>query len=97
MPFFFQSNTCKIYIPELNTNSTENNAFDTNLKNDLNSEILNEIFRSNNLDATDKTKNTMNEYRDDVNRNCSYTTIERILLCILEYSESSNNHTNGKL
>ena len=97
MPFFFQSNTCKIYIPELNTNSTENNAFDTNLQNDLNSEILNEIFRSNNLDATDKTKNTMNEYTDDEHRNCSYTTIERILLCILEYSATSNNHTYGKL
>ena len=97
IPFLFQSNTCKIYIPELNTNSTENNAFDTNLKSDLNSEILSGIFQSNNLDATDKTKNTLNEGDDDKHQSCSYTTIERLLLCILEYNETSNTHTHGKL
>ena len=96
-PFFFQSNTCKIYIPELNTNSTVNNAVDTNLKNDSNSEIRNEIFQSNNLDETDKTKNTIDEGNDDKHRNCSHTSIERILHCILEYNETSNNHPYGKL
>ena len=100
IPFFFQSNSCKIYIPELNTNSTstENSAFNTNLKNDLNSEILNEIFQSNNLDATDTSINKMNnEGNADKHQNCSYTTIERLLLCILEYNEKSKTHTYGKL
>ena len=90
----FQSDTCAISIPELRNYSCEKYAYDPYVKNDLNSIILDDVFRSN-LITIDKRNSQENIIDENKRPGGNFTTVEGIMVEALENVKTLKSQVHG--
>ena len=92
--FLFQSDTCTIFIPELKSYSNENYPYDPYVKNDLNSIILDDIFRFNDISVYN-IKSQENLFDESKRPSGNFTTVEGIMQQALENVKTLKKQAEG--
>ena len=92
--FLLQADTCTILIPELKNYSSENYAYDPYVKNDLNSIVLDDVFRSNVI-SKDNSKSQENLFEEIKRPSGNFTTVEGIMQEALENVKTLKSQAEG--